>query len=173
MRKRIIAAMPLISLTLFLGAGLFLDKWALGWTFFLLIPMSWILLTGNALRRLSEAMPFIVLTVFLWIGFGFGAWHPGWLVFLFIPITNILVKGGLRPRKVVAWTITAIYIAIGLLTDEWHPSWIIFLLIPIINTIFFPQKNAYVSFSFNGKRNSFRNIIIESEHSDDANDKRF
>lgn len=170
MRKRIIAAMPLISLTLFLGAGLFLDKWGLGWTFFLLIPMSWVLLTGNTFKRLNETMPFIALTVFLWIGFGLDKWHPGWLVFLAIPVFNIISEGRLRPRKIVSWTITAIYIAIGLLTDAWHPSWIIFLLIPIINTIFFPQKNAYVSFSANGFRDTFKNIIIEHEHHDDDDD---
>src|SRR3989339_785442 len=83
MNKRIIAAMPLISVMLFLFFGLYKNNWSLGATFFFLIPMSWILLSRNPLRRLSDMMPMIALAVFLWIGFGFKVWHPTCLVFFF------------------------------------------------------------------------------------------
>lgn len=145
MRKRLLQAMPLISLMLFLSAWLYFEKLELGLTFFLLIPLSWILLTGNFLKRLSEIVPFVSLLLFLWLGFGLGYWHPGWLVFFLIPLTNILVEHKIDARKLVGIAVTATYITFGLLYDSWHPTWIMFLLIPIINTLFFPQKNAYVT----------------------------
>ena len=149
MKKRLLAAMPLISLLLFLTSWLYFEKLELGVTFFLLVPLSWILLTGNVLKKLSEVMPFVSLLLFLWIGFGFGYWHPGWLVFFLIPLTNILVERKIDSRKMVGILVTIAYITVGLLYDTWHPTWIMFLLIPIINTLFFPQKNAYVTFKTN------------------------
>ncbi|MCU0104338.1 hypothetical protein N7603_01555 [Acholeplasma vituli] len=152
MKKRLLAAMPLISLMLFLGAWLYYEKLELGMTFFLLIPLSWILLTGNFFKRLSEIVPFVSLLLFLWLGFGLGYWHPGWLVFFLIPLTNIIVERKIDARKFVGIVVTAAYITLGLVYDTWHPTWIMFLLIPIINTLFFPQKNAYVTI----KTQSFR-----------------
>jgi len=166
-RRRIIAVMPMVSLLLFLGAGLYLENWKLGWTFFLLIPISIILLTGNPFKKLSEIMPMIALIVFLWLGFGFNLWHPGWMVFLAIPVVNLIVERNIRPRKMVGIVIAAIYIAIGLYTDEWHPTWIIFLMIPIINTIFFPQRHAFVEFGSESMKTRFRNIIIDEEKDED------
>lgn len=164
MRKRLLAAMPLISLLLFLAAWLYFDKIELGVTFFLLIPLSWILLTGNVLKRLSEIMPFIALMLFLWLGFGFDFWHPGWLVFFLIPLTNIIVERKIDARKMVGIVVTTAYISLGLIYDTWHPTWIIFLLIPIVNTLFFPQKNAYVTF----KTNSFRfGKVVDAEEDKD------
>lgn len=164
MRKRLLAAMPLISVLLFLVAWLYFDKIELGVTFFLLIPLSWILLTGNVLKRLSEIMPFIALMLFLWLGFGFDFWHPGWLVFFLIPLTNIIVERKIDARKMVGIVVTAAYISLGLIYDTWHPTWIMFLLIPIINTLFFPQKNAYVTF----KTNSFRfGKVVDAEEDKD------
>ncbi|PKK97099.1 MAG: hypothetical protein CVV58_02985 [Tenericutes bacterium HGW-Tenericutes-3] len=166
-KRRIIAVMPMVSLFLFLGSGLFLENWKLGWTFFLLIPVSLILLTGNPLKKLSEIIPMICLIVFLWLGFGFELWHPGWMVFLIIPLVNIIIEKRIRPRKMVSIVITAAYITIGLITEEWHPTWIIFLLIPIINTIFFPQQHAFVEFNSSSMKSKFRNIIIEEERDED------
>ena len=164
MRKRLLAAMPLISVLLFLVAWLYFDKIELGVTFFLLIPFSWILLTGNVLKRLSEIMPFIALMLFLWLGYGFDFWHPGWLVFFLIPLTNIIVERKIDARKMVGIVVTAAYISLGLIYDTWHPTWIMFLLIPIINTLFFPQKNAYVTF----KTNSFRfGKVVDAEEDKD------
>ncbi|MCF7930078.1 MAG: hypothetical protein K9L02_01040 [Acholeplasmataceae bacterium] len=166
-KRRIIAVMPLISLLLFLGAGLYLENWSLGWTFFLLIPISWILLTGKPFKKLSEIMPMVSLILFLWLGFGFDLWHPGWMVFLLVPIVNLIVEKKINARKLVGIIVTGSYIAIGLITDEWHPTWIMFLLIPIINTIFFPQKNAFVEFGTESIKNRFRNIIIDEEKDED------
>ena len=167
MRKRLMAAMPMISLFLFLGSGLFLDNWQLGWTFFFLIPLSWILLTGKSLKRINEAMPFICLVVFLWLGFGLDLWRYAWMVFLLIPLVNLVVERKLDARKIVGIAVTATYITIGLLfEDMWHPTWIMFLLIPIINTIFFPQKSAYVSFNSETLKHKFRDIV---DYEDDEN----
>ncbi|MBN1968789.1 MAG: hypothetical protein JW870_05440 [Candidatus Delongbacteria bacterium] len=167
MKKRIISVTPLISILLFLVAGLYLDNWGLGWTFFLLIPLSFILLNRNPLKKLPEMMPLIALVVFLWLGLGLSLWHPGWLVFLLIPLTDMIIEKKVSARKMVAILITGAYVAIGLLTDKWSPTWIMFLLIPIINTIFFPQKHSFVTFNGNDLKSKFRNIIIEHEKKDE------
>jgi len=159
MKNRLLAAMPLISLLGFLVSGLYLKNWSLGWTFFLLIPLSWMLLSGNILKRLNETLPLFCLVVFLILGFGFNAWNPGWVVFLLIPLSNMILNKRFEPRKLVTFFITIAFLAIGLITKEWHPTWIIFLLIPIINTIFFPQRNAYVKFSSSSIKNKVRTII--------------
>lgn len=166
MNKRIIAAMPLISVMLFLFFGLYQDNWSLGATFFFLIPMSWILLSRHPLRRLSDMMPMIALAVFLWIGFGFKVWHPTWLVFFAIPLVNLIIDRKIDMRKLVTIMVTAAYITIGLITEEWHPTWIIFLLIPIINTIFFPQKSNII-FSKGSMRSKIRHYVIDEERDEE------
>jgi len=167
MKKRVLAVMPMVSLFIFLVVGLYLDKWLLGATAFLLIPLSVILLTGNPWKRLSESMPLIALTVFLVLGFGFNAWNPGWVVFLSIPLVNMLMEGRLQPRKLVGIGIAVIYVLLGLFTNlGWHPTWLIFLLIPIINTLFFPQKFAYMNINGQTIKDKFKKIIID--HEEDA-----
>jgi hypothetical protein len=170
MKRRILATIPIISLMLFLVGVYYLDNTALGFTAFLLIPLSWVLLSGNALKKINEVIPFICLIVFLWLGFGLGLWHPGWLIFLLVPVVNLITERPIPPRKIVGMIVTAAYIGLSLWLDQWHPTWIIFLLIPIINTLFFPQKNAYVSFSGSSFKDKFRNIIIEHEKVDDDDD---
>ena len=166
MKKRIIAATPLISLALFLFFGLYNDNWSLGATFFLLIPMSWVLLSPNPWRRLSDIMPIIALASFLCIGFGFDIWHPTWLVFFAVPLINLIIDKKIDVRKLVAILVTAAYVTIGLITEEWHPTWIIFFLIPIINTIFFPKKTSiiYANESFKSK---IRHFVIDEEKDDE------
>lgn len=173
MKKRILAAVPMISLLAFLIAGLYYENWSLGWTFFLLIPLSWILLTGNPLKKISESMPFIALLIFLWLGFGFNLWHPGWVVFLLVPLSNMILERRLRARKVVGILVIGAYIAYGLIIKEWHPGWIMLLLIPIINTIFFPQSHAYVSFNSESIKSRFKKIIINHESRDDHDNDDF
>ena len=166
MRRRVLAATPMISLFLFLLSGLYFKNWQLGLTFFLLIPISTILLTGRFKRRINEVMPLLCLTIFLILGLGFKLWNPGWVVFLLIPLTTFIMDGRLEPRKIVSFTVTMAFIGIGLGTGKWHPTWIIFLLIPIINTIFFPEKHAYIRFSTHIK-DKFKNIIIAEQDEDE------
>lgn len=167
MKKRVLAVMPLVSLFIFLAVGLYLEKWLLGATAFLLIPLSVMLLTGNPWKRLSESMPLIALTVFLILGFGFDAWNPGWVVFFSIPLVNMITEGRLRPRKLVGIAIAIIYVLLGLFTElGWHPTWLIFLLIPIINTLFFPQRFAYMHINGQTLKEKFKSIIID--HEEDA-----
>lgn len=140
MKRRILAAVPLISIMLFLVAGLYYQNWKIGWSFFLLIPLSWILLSAHPFKKINDLIPMIVLIVFFWLGFGFGLWHPGWIVFLLVPLINMIGEKRIRPRKLVTISITLIYVAVGVFTKSWHPEWIMLLLIPIINTIFFPYN---------------------------------
>lgn len=167
MRRRIIAVTPLISLLLFLFSGMYLENWSLGWTFFLLIPISLILFNRNPLKRLPEMMPLITLVAFLWLGFGFDLWHPGWVVFLLIPLVDMIVERKFYARKIVAVVVTGAYIAIGLTTGKWSPTWIMFLLIPIINTLFFPRSHSFISFSGSDFKSKVRNIIIDEEKDED------
>ena len=163
MRKRLLAAMPMIAFFLFLLAGLYLKNWALGWSFLLLIPLSTMLLTGNFKKRVSESIPLFCLVVFLWIGIGTGVWNPTWLIFLLIPLVNIINDGKINARKLVEIAITAIYIGIGLYTGEWNPTWMSFLLIPIINTLFFPQRFAYINFSSSDFKKKFKDVINQED----------
>lgn len=165
MNRRIIAAMPLISLLLFLFFGLFDDNWSLGASFFFLIPISWVLLSRHPWKRLSEIMPLVALAVFLWIGFGFDVWHPTWLIFLSVPLVNMIVERKITMRKAVGIVISATYIAIGLITDIWHPTWIMFLLIPIINTIFFPPQSS-ILYAKGSIRSKIRHYVIDEEKED-------
>ncbi len=170
MRKRLLAATPMISVFLFLLSGLYFKNWVLGLSFFLLVPISAILLTGQFKRRISEAIPLIALTTFLILGFGFQLWNPGWVVFLLIPLVNFINTGRLEPRKLVSFTVTMAFIGIGLGTGKWHPTWIIFLLIPIINTLFFPEKHGWARYGEELKR-KYRTIISVDPEEKDSKDE--
>ncbi|AUD63187.1 hypothetical protein BK010_06140 [Tenericutes bacterium MO-XQ] len=175
MRKRIVAAMPMIALALFLFSGLYLENWKLGWVFFLLIPLSWILFSNHIFKRLNDAAPVLALFIFLILGFGFDLWHPGWVVFLLVPVFNMIVERKITPRKLVNVIVIGGFIGLSLYLDEWHPTWLILFLIPIINTIFFPYDN----FKFKNKENNWEDrikkfvndkIIVDHQKSDDENE---
>lgn len=162
MKQRIVAATPLISVMLFLFFGLYNGNWALGASFFLLIPISWVILSKYPWRRLSDIMPIVALAIFLWIGFGYNTWHPTWLVFFSIPLVNLIVERKIDLRKLVSILVVGAYITIGLMTKEWHPTWIMLLLIPIINTIFFPKKTNVI-FQQGSFRSKIRHYVIDEE----------
>jgi len=141
MKERIVAAMPMISLLLFLTSGFVFEKWLLGLTFFLLIPLSTVLFSSNILKRLNQMMPLITVVIFLWIAFGLNQPHPGWVIFFLIPLSDTLIGGRINARKLITFIITVSYILLGIFIDDfWHPGWLMFLLIPILNTLLFPQK---------------------------------
>ncbi len=175
MRERIVAAMPLISLLMFLFSGFVLESWVMGLTFFLLIPLSWILLSRNYLKRINQMMPLIALLVFLWLHFGLDLAHPGWVVFFAIPISDMVLNGRLNAKKVVTLAITLGYIVLGfVLEDFWHPGWLMFLLIPILNTIFFPGQTIRIytkgSKSF---RSSFFEFVDDEEIIDEDDQTKY
>ncbi len=174
MRERIVAATPLISMFMFLFSGFVLDSWVMGMTFFLLIPLSWILLSRNFKRRINQMMPLIALLVFLWLHFGFDMAHPGWVVFFAIPISDMVLNGKLDAKKLVTLSITIGYIVLGLTLDDfWHPGWLMFLLIPIINTLFFPGQSIKI---YTQGSKTFRSSFFEFVDKDDTiidDDERF
>jgi len=157
MKQRILAATPLISIFLFLAGGFILENWLLGATFFLLIPLSWILLTGSMRKRINQSMPFISLLVFLWLAIGFDLAHPGWVVFFAIPITDTLLNGKFNAKKLITLVATVTYLLLGFVGGYWHPGWLVFLLIPIINILFFPNKQAI----FYWKKSDFKSRIYD------------
>lgn len=166
MRERLVAATPLISLLLFLFSGFVLDSWGMGLSFFLLIPLSLILLTQHYLQRLNQMMPLIALLVFLWLHFGADLAHPGWVVFFAIPISDTVIGGKINAKKFVTLSITLGYIVLGFLIEGfWHPGWLIFLLIPIINILFFPSQTMrfYSSRSKTFKSTFYRFVNAEDD----------
>ncbi len=167
MRQRIIAAMPFISLLLFLASGFILEEWLLGLSFFLLIPLSIVLLTGNFVRKLNQAMPLITVLVFLWLAIGLDLAHPGWVVFFAIPITDMLLNGRLNAKKMVTLSITVIYLVIGFVFNLWHPGWLIFLLIPIVNTLFFPSKNNVIFMNKSDIKRHINNFVFDVKNESD------
>jgi hypothetical protein len=93
MRRRVIAATPIISLIIFLCMGYIFHMWAYGALAFLLIPIVPLAL-GEI--NLDAIYPLIVLAIYVGLGLGFGWWHPGWIVFLTIPVYYILCPSGRR-----------------------------------------------------------------------------
>ncbi len=93
MRRRIIAATPIISLIIFLCMGYIFHMWAYGALAFLLIPIVPLAL-GEI--NLDAIYPIIVLAVYVGLGLGFGWWHPAWIIFLTIPVYYILCPSGRR-----------------------------------------------------------------------------
>ena len=93
MRRRMIAATPIISLIIFLVMGYVFNMWTYGCFAFLLIPAMPILL-GEV--DLDVLYPLLVCCGYFALGFGFGWWHPGWIVFLTIPVYYILFPAKYR-----------------------------------------------------------------------------
>lgn len=93
MRRRIIAATPIISLIIFLCMGFIFNMWAYGALAFLLIPIVPLVL-GEI--NLDAIFPIIVLGIYVGLGLGFGWWHPAWIIFLTIPVYYILCPTGRR-----------------------------------------------------------------------------
>ncbi len=167
MKERFVAVTPLVSLLLFLFSGFVLDSWALGMTFFLLIPISWVLISSNPLRRLYQLTPLISLTLFLWLAFGFNLAHPGWVVFFLIPLADLLFNGQLNGRKLTTLGITILYIVLGLTQGLWHPGWLLFLLISIINILFFPRNRIVIRRGTQYFRTSFFAFVNKEDDEDD------
>ena len=93
MRRRIIAATPIISLIIFLCMGYIFDMWGYGCIAFLLIPFMPIVL-GEI--DLDVLYPVIVCVIYISLGLGFGWWHPAWIMFLTIPVYYILFPAKYR-----------------------------------------------------------------------------
>ena len=168
MRQRIVVTMPLIALFLFLFSGFVLETWLLGFTAFLLIPLSSILLSKDWMRRIHQLMPLIALMIFLWLAFGLDMAHPGWIVFFIIPLSDIIFSRRIDGRKLTTLGITLTYIVLGLVLDDfWHPGWLIFLLIPIINSLFFPNRNAIFYMNKEDFKSRVKTFVYSSDDDDD------
>lgn len=173
-RRRIATAMPMIALLLLLFSGFVLEDWLLGVSFFLLVPISWILLGKNVLQSINRAMPMIALALFLWIALGTGNAHPAWVVFLLIPLSDAIFNRRFNARRAVVFTITAVYLVLGFTIDDfWHPGWLMFLLIPIINTLFFPNTRTFVFMSRDDIKSRVRAFVEEREWQEDDDEDWF
>ena len=82
-RKRIVAATPMICVIAYLCMGFIWDLWHPGWVVFFLVPVMPCLLGTKGIRSIY---PVLCVAVFLTLGIVWGYWHPGWIVFLTIPV---------------------------------------------------------------------------------------
>lgn len=92
-KHRIVAAMPLITLTIYLFLGFQFDgMWGKGLLVFLLIPATPFLV---GLKKFNLTFSTFILLSYVVLGIIFGSdwWHPGWLIFFLIPIVGILREG--------------------------------------------------------------------------------
>lgn len=83
MRKRIIAATPMICVIVYLCLGFIWGLWHPSWVVFFLIPLMPFLL---GTREIKCFYPILCVGAYLAIGFAFKWWHPGWIIFLTIPV---------------------------------------------------------------------------------------
>ena len=90
MKTRVRQAMPMISVLLFLSTGFIFSEWMLGLLFFLLIPLTELILSDNFFLSIRNLFPVAVVIVFLVLALRYDYAHPGWLVFLLIPIVETL-----------------------------------------------------------------------------------
>ena len=88
MKKRIIAATPMICLIIYLCLGFIWGWWHPGWVIFFLIPIVSCILGEKSIRYMY---PSFCVLVYLCLGFIWGWWHPGWIIFLTIPVFYTLV----------------------------------------------------------------------------------
>ena len=94
MKYRIIDAMPLITLFIFLLIGFVGNEqgenyWKYAWLVFLLIPLTPVIF---GVKKIKISYSLIVLIAYLLMGLFWPkyGWHPGWIIFITIPIFNIL-----------------------------------------------------------------------------------
>lgn len=80
----------LLSIGLFIAAGLLFDLWAVSWLFLLIIPMAMIVRYNDDPMKLTPLSPFVAVTIFMLLGFLYDLWHISWVAFLLIPIVAIL-----------------------------------------------------------------------------------
>lgn len=84
MKKRIVAATPMICVIIYLCCGFIWNNWHPSWVVFFLIPIMSSLLGG--IKGIKSMYPFLCVLIYLLIGFYYNWWHPGWIVFLTIPV---------------------------------------------------------------------------------------
>lgn len=96
MRRRIVAATPLICLIIYLCCGFIGGIWHPTWLVFLMIPIIPFLL---GVKKLQHVYPLICVIAYIIIGIVWECWHPGWIIFLTIPVYYILFPTYLRKKQ--------------------------------------------------------------------------
>jgi len=144
---KVIALTPFIALIIFFVIGVAYDGWAYGWTAFLLIPITAIIveMTANKDDHVFTALsPFVATATYIFIGLAYDLWHPGWMVFLFIPVVALLVEAKKNGFIVTITSLSpfAAIVAFFILGEQglWNPGWLVFMIIPAIGVL--NEKNV-------------------------------
>src|SRR5690554_1228065 len=143
-RNKIFAIMPFIATIMFFAVGFGFDGFSYAWAFYLLIPITAILVNVRGKERFIALTPFISVIVFFLLGFFLQLWHPGWLIFLLIPVTAITLNTKGKDRIVALspfpLVITYVVIVTYVAYDFYLYGWAIFALIPLLALILKPVK---------------------------------
>ena len=97
LKARILSAVPIFCLIVYLILGFGFNLWHPGWLVFLLVPLMPVLL-GYKKFRFSYPLFCIVTYIILGLTVDWG-WHPGWIIFLTIPIVSIFTAGTKFDKK--------------------------------------------------------------------------
>lgn len=88
--RKLIAAMPFLSLIIFLVLGFTLNAWHPGWLVFLMIPMSSIIFTPYKKGKIIALSPFVAVIIFILIGtYVTNGYKYAWTLFLLIPLFGV------------------------------------------------------------------------------------
>ncbi|MBQ3253798.1 MAG: hypothetical protein IJA65_04495 [Acholeplasmatales bacterium] len=94
-RRRIVAATPMICLIIYLCFGFMGNIWHPSWVVFLAIPIVSTILNENFTRYIY---PIMCLLAYALIGCIWDYWHPGWILFLTIPVYYTLFGPNLKRK---------------------------------------------------------------------------
>ncbi len=100
LKKRIVAATPMICLIIYLSLGYCIDgvnMWLHGLPVFLLIPIMPVILSENIYKLMY---PLFCIIIYICIGASANIWHPTWIIFLTIPVFYIIFGPYLDRKKV-------------------------------------------------------------------------
>ncbi|WP_025725403.1 DUF1700 domain-containing protein [Acholeplasma granularum] len=137
--NRVIGIMPFISTILFFISGFAFNGWTYAWIFYLLIPVTAIILNVRGSEKIIALSPFVAVVCFFLTGIFLNFWHPGWLIFLIVPITGIIfhVKGKEKITALSPFILAIIYILISTyVSSEFYLyGWAIFAIIPVVGIL--------------------------------------
>lgn len=157
MKKKIIRIMPFISLICFLITWLVWKHFWYGTLWFLLIPITPIILYINTKTLFKTFYPLIFFTIFIVLGC-LDLWKYAWISLVIIPFFDMIFKKCFLIVRTINVIIIVIYIIIGFNFNLWHPGWIIFLLMPINKILFNDIDDKIKSRNFKKNKNVFYHI---------------
>ena len=95
LKRKIIAATPLICVIIFLLLGFVGNLWHPGWVVFFLIPLVPVFL---GVKKIKNVYTVVCALLYIMMGIIWDLWHPGWIIFLTIPVVAIFTA---KPKVII------------------------------------------------------------------------